>query len=43
MNQEIIDLYDEYTHKPLSRTEFMSRLACINRWNGGSIKYTTYD
>jgi len=29
MNQEIIDLYDEYTHKPLSRPEFMSRLALL--------------
>lgn len=29
MNQEIIDLYDEYTHKPLSRPEFMSRLAIL--------------
>jgi carboxymethylenebutenolidase len=29
MNQEIIDLYDEYTHKPLSRPEFMSRLAVL--------------
>lgn len=26
MNQEIINLYDEYTHKPLSRKQFMSRL-----------------
>lgn len=29
MNQKIIDLYDEYTHKPLSRPEFMSRLAIL--------------
>ena len=29
MNQEIIDLYDEYTHKPLSRPEFLSRLAIL--------------
>lgn len=27
MNQEIINLFDEYTHKPLSRDEFMKRLA----------------
>lgn len=26
MDQQIINLYDEYTHKPLSRKEFMSRL-----------------
>lgn len=29
MNQEIINLYDEYTHLPLSRTEFLKRLALI--------------
>jgi carboxymethylenebutenolidase len=27
MNQEIINLFDEYTHKPLSRDEFIRRLA----------------
>ena len=27
MNQEIINLFDEYTHKPLSRQDFLSRLA----------------
>ncbi|UTA69704.1 dienelactone hydrolase family protein [Emticicia sp. 21SJ11W-3] len=27
MNQEIINLFDEYTHKPLSREVFMKRLA----------------
>ncbi len=27
MNQQIINLFDEYTHKPLSRQEFLSRLA----------------
>lgn len=26
MNQEIINLFDEFTHKPLSRNEFMKRL-----------------
>ena len=26
MNQEIINLFDEYTHKPLSRTDFIKRL-----------------
>jgi carboxymethylenebutenolidase len=29
MNQNIIDLYDEYTHRPLSRSEFMKRLVEI--------------
>ena len=29
MNQEIINLYDEYTHKPLSRTEFINRLTIL--------------
>ena len=27
MDQQIINLYDEYTHKPLSRQEFIGRLA----------------
>ncbi len=27
MDQQIINLYDEYTHKPLSRQEFLGRLA----------------
>lgn len=27
LNQRIIDLYDEYTHKPLPRKEFLQRLA----------------
>lgn len=27
MEQQIINLYDEYTHRPLSRQEFLSRLA----------------
>jgi carboxymethylenebutenolidase len=27
MNQEIINLFDEYTHKPLTRCDFMTRLA----------------
>ena len=26
MNQEIIQLFDEYTHKPLSREVFLNRL-----------------
>jgi carboxymethylenebutenolidase len=30
MDQRIIDLYDEYTHKPLSRSEFLRRLAHIS-------------
>src|SRR6187402_1744702 len=29
MDQSIINLYDEYTHKPLSRQEFLQRLAVI--------------
>lgn len=29
MDQQIINLYDEYTHKPLSRTEFLKRLAIL--------------
>lgn len=29
MDQRIINLYDEYTHKPLSRNEFLSRLTLL--------------
>jgi carboxymethylenebutenolidase len=29
MNQQIINLYDEYTHKPLSRGEFLKKLALL--------------
>ena len=29
MDQKIISLYDEYTHKPLSRKEFLKRLSVI--------------
>jgi carboxymethylenebutenolidase len=29
MKQEIINLYDEYTHKPLSRNEFLRRLVLL--------------
>ncbi|MEO5890835.1 MAG: dienelactone hydrolase family protein [Ferruginibacter sp.] len=29
MDQQIINLYDEYTHRPLSRQEFLSRLTKI--------------
>src|SRR6185503_7514742 len=29
MDQRIINLYDEYTHKPLSRQEFLHRLAIL--------------
>jgi carboxymethylenebutenolidase len=29
MNQEIINLYDEYTHKPLNRQEFLKRLSIL--------------
>ena len=30
MNQDIIRLYDEYTHKPLPRNEFLRRLALLS-------------
>ena len=29
MDQRIINLYDEYTHKPLSRNEFLRRLVLL--------------
>ena len=29
MDQRIINLYDEYTHKPLSRNEFLRKLAIL--------------
>ena len=29
MDQQIINLYDEYTHKPLSRQEFLKRLTLL--------------
>lgn len=29
MNQQIINLYDEYTHKPLSRHDFLKRLTLL--------------
>src|SRR4029078_6988856 len=29
MDQRIINLYDEYTHKPLKRQEFLKRLAML--------------
>jgi len=29
MNQDIINLYDEYTHKPLTRKDFLKRLAIL--------------
>lgn len=29
MEQAIIDLYDEYTHKPLTRNEFIKRLTIL--------------
>src|SRR5689334_21294070 len=29
MDQRIINLYDEYTHKPLNRQEFLQRLAVL--------------
>jgi|GEM_PF-1677050 len=38
MGQRIIHLYDEYTHKPLSRKEFLTRLAKLA---GGMAAATT--
>ena len=29
MDQRIINLYDEYTHKPLTRKDFLHRLALL--------------
>ena len=29
MDQRIINLYDEYTHQPLSRQEFLKRLSLL--------------
>ena len=29
MDQRIINLYDEYTHKPLSRKDFLNRLTLL--------------
>jgi carboxymethylenebutenolidase len=29
MDQQIINLFDEYTHKPLPRNEFIKRLAVL--------------
>ena len=29
MDQQIINLYDEYTHRPLSRQEFLRKLAIL--------------
>lgn len=37
MNQEIINLYDEYTHKPLTRNQFMDRLVKLT----GSVALAT--
>lgn len=37
MNQEIINLFDEYTHKPLSRNEFMKRLAKLTGGTAAAI------
>jgi len=37
MDQQIINLYDEYTHKPLKRDEFLSRLAKLA---GGTVAAT---
>jgi carboxymethylenebutenolidase len=38
MEQEIINLYDEYTHRPLSRQEFLKRLAILA---GGTVAAMT--
>ena len=37
MDQEIIKLYDEYTHKPLSRNEFIRRLVQITGSMGAAM------
>ena len=37
MNQEIINLFDEYTHKPLTRSDFMARLAKLTRGTAAAI------
>ncbi len=37
MNQEIINLFDEFTHKPLSRNEFMKRLAKLTGGTAAAI------
>ncbi|MDZ4708714.1 MAG: dienelactone hydrolase family protein [Saprospiraceae bacterium] len=37
MDQRIINLYDEYTHKPLSRQEFMSRLTTLAGSTAGAM------
>lgn len=29
MDQKIIDLYDDYTHRPLSRQQFLNKLAIL--------------
>ena len=29
MDQRIINLYDEYTHKPLNRQDFLKKLAVL--------------
>jgi len=38
MDQQIINLYDEYTHKPLTRQEFLKRLAVLA---GGTVAAMT--
>ncbi len=37
MDQRIINLYDEYTHKPLSRPEFLSRLTTLVGSTAGAL------
>ncbi len=37
MNQEIINLFDEYTHKPLTRSDFMARLAKLTGGTAAAI------
>nr|WP_299416292.1 dienelactone hydrolase family protein [uncultured Emticicia sp.] len=37
MNQEIINLFDEYTHKPLTRSDFMTRLAKLTGGTAAAI------
>jgi carboxymethylenebutenolidase len=37
MDQSIINLYDEYTHKPLTRQEFLRRLAILTGSTGAAL------
>ncbi len=37
MDQHIINLFDEYTHKPLSRQEFINQLAKLTGSMGAAL------